>query len=462
MKTNNDQLWQSVLNEIELNLSKANFATWFKNTFISSYEGDKIIIGVPSGFVRSWMENKFHKEIISTLENILNAKISEVVYKIETRKTNNATNFLKKSLQTSSQTETTQQNEKPEPSVNKNRFGLNGRYNFNNFVKGSGNELAHAACQAVIQKPGKAYNPLFIYGGVGLGKTHLIQSIGNELVKKEKKVLYATSEQFTNDYIYMVKTGEAKKFKNMYRGVDVFLVDDVQFMGGKDGTQQEFFHTFNELYQSDKQVVITSDRHPKSIPGLEKRLLSRFESGMVADIVQPDVETKAAILETKCEEKKYSLENKIIDYVASNIQGNIRELEGALNRLIAYHEFNNTKPTIETTKTILASILANIQTKSKTPKTIIDIVSKYYNITINDIIGKCRKKELVVPRQIVMFLLREECGSSYPTIGDELGGRDHTTAMHAYNKITNNVKEDVKLKQDIDSIKQMLQEECVS
>ena len=459
MTNSSDQLWQSVLNEIELSLSKANFATWFKNTFISSQEEGKIIIGVPSGFVRSWMENKFHKEITSTLENVLNKKITEVVYKIETRKNNNTVNFLKKTL---SNPETTEDNEPRKNNSNKNRFGLNTRYSLSSFVKGSGNELAYAACQAVIEKPGKAYNPLFIYGGVGLGKTHLIQSVGNELVKKNQKVIYSTCEQFTNDYIYMVKTGEAKKFKNMYRGVDTFLVDDIQFMGGKDGTQQEFFHTFNELYQSDKQVVITSDRHPKSISGLEKRLLSRFEAGMVADIVQPDNETKAAILETKCEEKKYSLDNKIIDYVASNIQGNIRELEGALNRIIAYHEFNNTKPTIETTKTVLASILTNIQTKSKTPKTIINIVSKYYNITICDLIGKCRKKELVVPRQIVMFLLREECGSSYPTIGEELGGRDHTTAMHAYNKIANAIKDDIKLKQDVESVKQMLQEECVS
>jgi len=460
MTNNNDQLWQSALNEIELNLSKANFATWFKNTFISSCEESKVIIGVPSGFVRSWMENKFHKEIINTLENVLNKKLNEVIYKIETRKNNTATNFLNKTL--SATNENQNNNESCKKNNKKNQFGLNPRYCLNNFVRGSGNELAYAACQAVIEKPGKAYNPLFIYGGVGLGKTHLIQSIGNKLLKKTGKILYVTCEQFANEYIQMVKTGEAKKFKSIYRNVDVLLVDDVQFMGGKDGTQQEFFHTFNELYQGDKQVVITSDRHPKSIPALEKRLLSRFESGMVADVVQPDSETKVAILLAKCNEKKCSLSDEILYYIANNIQGNIRELEGALNRIIAYHDFDKTKPTIDTTRAILASIIANIQTKSKTPKVIIDIVAKYYNITINDIIGKCRKKELVVPRQIIMFLLREECGSSYPTIGDELGGRDHTTAMHACNKIINNLKTDIKLKQDIDSIKQMLQEECVS
>lgn len=460
MTTNNDQLWQNVLNEIELNLSKANFATWFKNTFIASSEDDKVVICVPSGFVRSWMENKFHKEITSTLENILGKKLNKVVYKIESKKNNTASVFLNKAIPKTEET-SSNKNEQINP-VKKNRFGLNPRYTLKNFVRGNGNELAHAACEAVIKNPGKAYNPLFIYGGVGLGKTHLLQSIGNELVKDEKKILYATCEQFTNDYIQMIKAGEGKKFKTLYRNVDVFLVDDVQFMGGKDGTQQEFFHTFNELYQSDKQVVITSDRHPKLIPALEKRLLSRFESGMVADVVQPDSETRIAILETKCTEKDYSLTAEILSFVANNIQGNIRELEGALNRLIAYHNFNNTQPTIDTAKAILESMLSNIQTKSKTPKSIINIVSKYYSLPISDIIGKCRKKELVTPRQIIMFLLREECGSSYPTIGEELGGRDHTTAMHACNKITNNLKDDTKLKQDIDSIKQMLREECVA
>ncbi|MCX6800010.1 MAG: chromosomal replication initiator protein DnaA, partial [Candidatus Falkowbacteria bacterium] len=298
------------------------------------------------------------------------------------------------------------------------------------------------------------------YGGVGLGKTHLMQAIGHEVIKLGKRVHYGTCEQFTNDYINMVRSGGAKEFKMRYRDVDVLLVDDVQFMAGKDGTQQEFFHTFNELHQADKQVVITSDRPPKSIPGLEKRLLSRFEWGMIADVVSPDTETKIAILQSKCGEKNYTIEKDILNYIASNINSNVRELEGALNRLIAYHEFNNTKPSYETTKEILSAVIANIQTKSKTPKSILAIVSKYFDVTNADIIGKCRKKDLVVPRQIIMYLIREECGASYPTIGDELGGRDHTTAMHACNKISKELKENVKLKQDIESLKQMIREGC--
>lgn len=456
----NEQLWQAALGEIELSLSRANFATWFKNTFISIYEEEenKIVIGVPSAFVRSWMENKFHKSITSTLENILNKKLNEVIYTIEARK--NSNNFI--ASKPSPVSEALNEAALSSPPQPKNRFGLNPRYTFENFIKGSGNELAYAACQAVANHPGKTYNPLVVYGGVGLGKTHLLQAVGNKLSQESHKVLYVTSEQFINDYVYMIKSGEGKKFKSRYRDIDTLIVDDVQFMGGKDGTQQEFFHTFNELHQGDKQVIIASDRHPKSIPAMEKRLLSRLESGMVADVNQPDTETKIAILDAKCREKNYRLENEILHFIATNIQGNIRELEGALNRLVAYHEFNNSSPSIDSARNILNIIIANLQTKSKTPKSIISTVSKYYDITNEDILGKCRKKDLVVPRQIIMYLMREECGSSYPTIGNELGGRDHTTAMHAYNKIHKEAKKNIKLKQDIDSIKQMLQEICLA
>ncbi len=454
----NDQLWQATLGEIELNLSKANFATWFKNTFISSQKDSTVIVCVPSGFVKSWLETKFHKELISTMERILEKKLKEVIYKIETKKNQTPINFLKNSVNISD----FNQNTVTTPAFTKSRFGLNAKYTFDSYIKGKGNELAYAACQAVANNPGTAYNPLFIYGGVGLGKTHLMQAVGHEISKKGKNVHYGTCEQFTNDYINMVKSGAAKEFKSRYRNVDVLLVDDVQFMAGKDGTQQEFFHTFNELHQADKQVVITSDRPPKSIPGLEKRLLSRFEWGMIADVVSPDIETKMAILEAKCVERNYLLDGEILNFIAANIQSNIRELEGALNRLIAYHEFNNTKPTTDSTKEILSTVIANLQTKSKTPKTIIDIVSNYFDVTDKDIIGKCRKKDLVIPRQIIMYLIREECGASYPTIGDELGGRDHTTAMHACNKINRELKENVKLKQDIESIKQMINNGCVN
>lgn len=445
---NNDQLWQSVLGEIELNLSKANFTTWFKDTFISSIEDDKIVVCVPNTFTKAWLEKKYHKEIAGALEGVANKKFKEIYYKVEAKKSSPVSDLLKK-------IKIKKEGEGAE-AANLNRFGLNTRYTFTNFVVGKGNELAHAACQAVVSNPGNAYNPLFIYGGVGLGKTHLLQAIGHELSKKSEKILYVTCEKFTNDYIQSVRNGQAKDFKDRYRNVDFLLIDDIQFMAGKDGTQEEFFHTFNELHQTNKQIVLTSDRPPKSIPALEKRLLSRFEWGMIADVSQPDIETRLAILEKKAKEKNYLLEKDILYYVANNIQSNIRELEGALNRLIVFHEFNNSIPTIETTKNILSGIMSNLQQKSISPKNIIDTVSKFYDVNIKDLTGKSRKKELAFPRQIIMYLMREEINTSYPTIGQELGGRDHTTAMHAYNKISREIKEKEKTKIEIESIKQLL------
>lgn len=448
---NNEQLWQAALGEIELSLSRANFTTWFKDTFISSFENDSIVICVPNTFTKAWLEQKYHKEIKAALESVLNLKLREVVYKVEQRKTNPTSDLLKKVKPK------TEDESKPEITSSPiNRFGLNARYTFDNFVVGKGNELAHAACQAVAANPGHAYNPLFIYGGVGLGKTHLLQAIGHVLSKNTDRILYVTSEKFTNDYIQAVRSGQAREFKDRYRNVDLLLIDDIQFMAGKDGTQEEFFHTFNELHQTNKQIVLTSDRPPKSIPALEKRLLSRFEWGMIADVGQLDIETRMAILEKKCREKNYQLESDILTYVATNVQNNIRELEGALNRLIAYHEFNNYRPTLDTAKTVLAGILTNFQQKSTSTKDIIDAVAKFYNINIKDIIGQSRKKELVNPRQIIMFLMRDETKTSYPTIGQELGGRDHTTAMHAHNKISRELQENERLKQEIDSIKQLI------
>ncbi len=450
---NNDQIWEAVLGEIELSLSKANFTTWFKNTFISDCDEERVIICVPNTFTKAWLEKKYHNEISNALKNVTNNNIKEIIYKVETKKINPVSDIIKK-IETKKDDESSFSNN----SIITNRFGLNSRYIFENFIVGKGNELAHAACQAVAANPGRAYNPLFVYGGVGLGKTHLLQAIGHEVSKKTDKILYVTSEKFTNDYIQSVKSGQAKDFKERYRNVDLLLVDDIQFMGGKDGTQEEFFHTFNELHQANKQIVLTSDRPPKTIPALEKRLLSRFEWGMIADVAQPDTETKMAILQRKCQEKNYSIDEEILIYVANNIQNNIRELEGALNKIIAFNEFNNSTPNIDTTKNILNDILTNTQTKSITPKDIIEAVVKFYDLSIKDLVGKGRKKELVWPRQITMYLMREEINTSYPTIGQELGGRDHTTAMHAYNKILKEIKEqkNEKIKQEVESIKQIL------
>jgi chromosomal replication initiator protein len=445
---NNDQLWQAVLGEIELNLSKANFTTWFKNTFISSFEDDQVVICVPNVFTKTWLEKKYHHQITEAVQNVSSKKIKQIFYKVETRKNSPMDDLLKK---IKIKKDTT--NEEP---ITINQFGLNARYIFDSFIVGKGNELAHAASQAVAANPGNAYNPLFIYGGVGLGKTHLLQAIGHEVSRHTNKVMYITCEKFTNDYVNAVKSGKAKEFKDRYRNVDLLLIDDIQFMAGKDGTQEEFFHTFNELHQTNKQIVLTCDRPPKSIPALEKRLLSRFEWGMIADIVQPDIETRVAILESKCREKNYSLEAEILYYIANNIQNNIRELEGALNRIIAFHEFNNTQPSIDSTKSVLGSLITSTKTKSVTGKDITEAVSKYFDVEIKDLIGKCRKKDLVYPRQVIMFLMRREINTSYPTIGHEIGGRDHTTAMHAFNKITKDADESERVKQDLESIKQLL------
>jgi len=455
----NEQVWQTVLGEIEVSLSRANFITWFKDTFISSFENERVVICVPNAFVKKWLEEKYHKNIISALENVTKQKIKEIIYKIELKRGSQATFEINRP---ETKTEDAAPSVKREPigaaaPASANRFGLNPRYIFENFVVGRGNELAHAACLAIVNNLGKAYNPLFIYGGVGLGKTHLLQAIGNEVAKKTNKILYTTSEKFTNNYIQAIQTGKAKEFKNLYRNVDLLLVDDVQFMGGKDGTQEEFFHTFNELMQNDKQIVLTSDRPPKSIPAIEKRLVSRFEAGMVADVGKPDIETKIAILEKKALEKNCVLDKEILLYIAEHVHHNIRELEGALTKIIASHQFKGLTPTLKSVKEILNDFVSNIQARSLTPKEIIETVGKFYNASYKELIGASRKKELVGPRQIAVFLIREELNTSYPAIGNELGGRDHTTAMHAYNKIYHEVKEDgnEKMKQEIESIRQL-------
>lgn len=454
----NQEIWQAVLGEMELNLSRANFTTWFKNTFISALEEEKIIISVPNTFTKAWLEKKYHKDILQALEKVIQTKIKEILYKVElARRPVVLGNSVDSLTPAASHGFALPKEEHPPKEFKANRFGLNPNYIFETFIVGKNNQLAHAAAKAVAAKPGISYNPLFIYGGLGLGKTHLLQAIGNEIAKQiNKKPLYVTCEKFTNDYVQAIRTGRAKEFKDFYRNVDLLLIDDIQFMGGKDGTQEEFFHTFNDLHQSGRQIVISSDRQPKAIASLEQRLQSRFEWGMIVDIVQPDLETRAAILEAKCQEKSYQLDAKILTYIASVIQSNIRELEGALNRVIAYHQFNQAEPTLDSTKEILANIINNLPSKSVTPKIIMEVVAKFFDVEIADLVGKSRKKELVTPRQVAMFLMRQEINTSFPSIGNELGGRDHTTAIHACNKVAGEIKQDLRKKQEIESIKQLI------
>ncbi len=459
---NNSELWQAVLAELELSISKANFITWFKNTGIISVQEGQVLLCVPNAFTKAWLEKKYHQTVIKSLERITEKPIKKLEYKID-----NIKNITEQPVVFQSVPKPPEFNNLPFTAPTAQRQGnnetggafiINPKYTFDNFVVGGGSELAYAAAQAVAARPGVAYNPLFIYGGVGLGKTHLLQAIGNELTKKNPGIviLYVSAEKFSNDFISSIKEGAAKDFQNRYRHVDLLLIDDIQFIAGKDRTQESFFHTFNELHQQNKQVVITSDRPPKAIPALEDRLKSRFEWGMIADVSAPDFETRVAILERKCAEKSFILEQKIIQTIASVVQSNIRELEGALNKIIVFHQLKNMVPTPETIKSLLSGLEAGSTRRSLTADQLIETVSQVYNISTEDLRGKSREKKISFPRQIIMYLMREELKMSYPAIGEGLGNRDHTTAMHAHEKIKNELENDLKLKQEIESLKQRM------
>lgn len=444
----NEQLWQAVLGELELFISKANFITWFKNTSISERTEDEIIISVPNGFTKEWLENKYHKFILKAVLNIC-PRIKKITYKIggpvEVHKDKEENRESLGRMQQPPQTA------RPDSS---NSTVLNPKYTFESFIVGSNSELAHAACMAVSKNPGLAYNPLFIYGGVGLGKTHLLQSIGNEVLKSnpEKKIKYASSEKFTNELVEAISGKNTKSFKEMYRKIDILIIDDIQFLAGKEKTQEEFFHTFNTLYENNKQIVLSSDRPPKAIPALEERLRSRFEGGMIADVGFPDYETRLAILKAKIKEKKFDMPEDSINYIALHIQKNIRELQGALNRVMAICELDNSYPDIKKTTNILAGIISQPIKKATTAKDILKTVADFYGIQTERLIDKNRKKEVVKPRQVAMYLMRTEIKSSFPSIGSWLGGRDHTTAMHAYDKISKEIESDKMIEQEINLI----------
>lgn len=457
-------MWEAALGELELELSKANFTTWFEETFIIKNDAGAISIAVPSDFNKRWLETKYHQSILKALRRIADDDVKSVVYVVSTKQKPKNT----VTIETAATPELPATPRETQPSSKKTAslshdplisdFGLNPRYTFENFIVGKKNELANAACLAVADAPGTVYNPLFIYGGVGLGKTHLMQAVGNAVSIRDpkKKILYVSCETFTNEYIRSVGEGRADQFKDKYRSVDILMVDDIQFLAGKEGTQEAFFHTFNHLHQNNKQIILTSDRPPRAIPTLEHRLISRFEGGMIVDVSIPDLETRIAILGQKCQEKGYDLSAEILQFISSNVQHNVRELEGALNRVMAYHQLNKTTPTLESVKSVLSSISQAPKRGAVTTKKILVTVAEYFEIENKDIVGNSRKKELVVPRQIAMYLMREEVHASYPNIGQELGGRDHTTAMHACQKIDQLKEQDEKMGNDIALIKQRL------
>lgn len=451
---NTEQLWQMVLGELELGLSKANFTTWFKNTFINSWEENIISIATPNAFTKAWLENKYSDQITKQLRSITAVPTVKAVFIVEQTKTPTLKNVDAVSAKNPSAAATIKE-ENIGTAETKN--GLNPKYVFENFIVGKGNELASAAAKAVTENPGQTYNPLFVYGGVGLGKTHLIQAVGNTILARNPKarVVYLNSEKFTNDYVQSIKNNTIEQFKKFYRTIDVLLIDDIQFMSGKEQTQEEFFHTFNALYQNNKQIILSSDKPPKAISDIEQRLVSRFEWGMIADISAPDFETRVAILQIKAAERGFNLAEEIVQYIANVVQSNIRELEGALNRLIAHHQLNQQPLSLDLVKQVLQAITTPSK-GSLTPKRVIQIVCNYFDVAIPDLVGACRRRELVIPRQIAMYLMREDLQNSYPTIGQEMGGRDHTTAIHSYNKVVEELKANERLYNDLVLIRQRL------
>lgn len=455
MSIENAQLWKLVLGDMESSLSRANFTTWFKNTSIISGTTDSTIyVSVPNGFAKEWLENKFNKQILQKIREV-SPNVRDVRYVI-------GDSVQTKSIATLQRNDMTalipdrmaedRQNLDIDKSTN-----LNKRYTFDSFVVGSNNELAHAASVAIVKNPGRSYNPLFLYGGVGLGKTHLLQATGNEIsqLSPPKKILYMSAEKMTANIVEAIKNRTIEELKQNYAKLDVLIVDDVQFMAGKEKTQEIFFSTFNELYEKNKQIILSSDRAPKAIPALEKRIMSRFEGGMIADIGSPDHETRLAILKIKAKEKDFDIDNESLSYIASNIQKNIRELEGALNRIIAFSQIYNKIPSLNEIKKLLTTYLSTPFRKTTVPA-IIKCVSDFYGIPQPDITKKGRKKEIVRPRQICMFLLREEMKLSFPEIGSKVGNRDHSTVIHAYNKIKKEEDQNESIKQELTLIKERL------
>lgn len=455
-----DELWQAALAKIELNLSRPSFLTWFQGTGIMNIDGGTATVFVPNGFAREWLQNKYHKTILHAVRE-LSSDIKDISYIIgrpEQVRTTQSTrlDLSKRHRSNDGEGLGNETIAMKELSINP-ETNLNPRYTFSNFVVGSFNELAHAAAQQVIRNPGTSYNPLFIYGGVGLGKTHLIQAIGNELLKKnlQYKVRYVPSEKFMGEIVDALKNQEINKLKEKYRAIDLLIMDDIQFIARTEKMQEEFFHTFNALYEKNKQIIISSDRPPQAISTLEERLRSRFEGGMIADIGLPDFETRLTILKTKVESKQLAIPESVLMYIAEHIKNNIRELEGALNRIIMASKVSNKPLDVDAAKKAVSDHLSAPK-KFVSAKKIIKSIAEFYDIEEKDLLHRSRKKDYVKPRQIAMYLMRRELASSYPSIGEKFGGRDHTTAIHSCEKIEHELKINHELEEEINSIKERM------
>jgi chromosomal replication initiator protein len=443
-----EELWKVVLEEMEVRVSRTHFATWLANSRLIEKTEESVAVGLPNNFAREWVETKYRKDILGIMRN-MDSSVKQVRFMVVR---DPETLVATQAVPQKSAPRRMQLDLKVDPTT-----GLNARYTVESFVVGGSNELAHAGAMAVVEHPGVRYNPFFVYGGTGLGKTHLIQSIGNELRKQSKnaiRVQYVTSEKFTHDVVWSIRNQRTEDMRKKYRDTDVLIIDDIQFIGGKDKTEEEFFHTFNALYENNKQIIVSSDRPPHSIPTLEERLKSRFEGGLIADISFPDFETRVAIVKAKLEERGASLSEKIIEVIAKRIKRNIRELEGVLNKILFQQEKKREEMDVKTVEEIIDRSVRSLA-KPVSEAQIMHAITEFYNIAAEELLGRSRRKEIVEPRQIAMYLLRDILNLSYPYIGGKLG-RDHTTAIHAYEKINQEINKNSGLNQKIFQIKELL------
>jgi chromosomal replication initiator protein len=478
------QVWRAALGELQVSLSPANFETWLRDTALVEVDDNRFRISVPNGFAKDWLESRYRSLISQTLARIVGYSV-QVEFVIgptpespaEEAADPDALAFEPPPVRPSVGVPNgnghghvmgpgrpapgTAQQVRVEPTRVGGEGGttyLNPRYTFANFIVGSANRLAHAASLSVAERPGHAYNPLFLYGGVGLGKTHLMHAIGNQVMAKfpRKRVVYATSEKFTNEFITSIQQGKIDEFRSRYRRIDVLLIDDIQFIADKERTQEEFFHTFNAIHEDGKQIVLSSDRPPKAILTLEERLRSRFEWGLIADLTAPDLETRIAILRAKAEEGAVPITSDVIEFIARKVVSNIRELEGALNRIVAYASMGAMPISIELAQAVLSNVLYNPKKRQITPERIAKAVSDYYGVGLDALRGQKRDKAIVMPRQIAMFLMREETDVSLLRIGAELGGRDHSTVLHACDKINRESAGNDELRREIAAVRELI------
>lgn len=444
---NAEQAWQSVLGQLQMEMPRASFDTWVRDSHLLTLEQGLVTIGVRNAYARDWLENRLQGTAARLLSSLLNQAV-DVEFVVS--------NGRDTSPDAESVAEPTSANpDSPEPAPARARSTtLNPRYTFDTFVVGANNRLAHAAALAVAEKPARAYNPLFLYGGVGLGKTHLLHAIGNACHARGLNVLYVSSEEFTNDLINAIRTHTTASFREKYRSADVLLIDDIQFIAGKESTQEEFFHTFNTLHGQDKQIIVSSDRPPRAMVTLEDRLRSRFEWGLTADVQAPDLETRTAILRYKSERSGRQVPNDVLDLVARRVQSNIRELEGALNRIVAFSELSGAPLTVKLAETALIDLLP--QSRNIQPAKLIELVARTWNTTVDELLGRDRSHKIAEPRQVAMYLLRQETDASLPQIGEVLGGRDHTTVMYAIEKISDVIERDDRLRNRVKQIRDQL------